>query len=113
MANEKRLIDANALIKNGWHLVQTGKSNVFLASMSLADVPTVDAAEVVHGRWEEIEDFDGERHWKCTACGNEWYFEVGTPEENECNYCPKCGAKMDGNKDSSLLFADMEEIIDA
>ena len=47
MATEKRLIDANALAKNGWHLVKAGRSNQFLASMSLADVPTVDAVEVV------------------------------------------------------------------
>lgn len=60
-------------------------------------VTAVDVMPVVRGRWEEIEDFDGERHWKCTACGNEWYFEVGTPEENECNYCPKCGADMRDN----------------
>ncbi len=46
MANEKRLIDAKPLMKSGWHLVKTGESNVFLASMSLADVPTVDAVEV-------------------------------------------------------------------
>ena len=42
-----RLIDANKLMQNGWHLVQTGESNRFLASKSLADVPTVDAVEVV------------------------------------------------------------------
>ena len=46
MAN-KRLIDAKPLMENGWHLTRTGKSNAFLASMSLADVPTVDAVEVV------------------------------------------------------------------
>lgn len=50
MENKKRLIDANALMKNGWHLVQTGESNRFLQSMSLADAPTVDAVEVVHGQ---------------------------------------------------------------
>lgn len=41
--SEKRLIDAKPLMADGWHLVQTGESNKFLASMSLADVPTVDA----------------------------------------------------------------------
>ena len=46
MAKEKRLIDAKPLMQNGWHLVRTGESNKFLASMSLADVPTVDAVEV-------------------------------------------------------------------
>lgn len=43
MANEKLLIDAKPLMQSGWHLVKTGESNRFLASMSLADVPTVDA----------------------------------------------------------------------
>lgn len=47
MANKKQLIDAKPLMQNGWHLVQTGESNKFLASMSLADVPIVDAVEVV------------------------------------------------------------------
>lgn len=46
MANEKRLIDVIPLMQNGWHLVQTGESNRFLASKSLADVPTVDTVEV-------------------------------------------------------------------
>lgn len=39
----RRLIDVIPLMQNGWHLVQTGESNRFLASKSLADVPTVDA----------------------------------------------------------------------
>ena len=43
----EKLIDAKPLMQNGWHLVRTGESNTFLASMSLADVPTVDAVEVV------------------------------------------------------------------
>lgn len=47
MQNKKQLIDAKSLMKNGWHLVQTGENNIFLQSMSLADVPIVDAVEVV------------------------------------------------------------------
>jgi hypothetical protein len=44
--SEKRLINAKPLMENGWHLVKTGKRNEFLGSLSLADVPTVDAVEV-------------------------------------------------------------------
>ena len=47
MADEKWLIDAKPLMQSGWHLVRTGESNKFLASMSLADVPAVDAVAVV------------------------------------------------------------------
>lgn len=43
---EQRLIDIKPLMSNGWHLVQTGESNRFIRSMSLADVPVVDAIEV-------------------------------------------------------------------
>ena len=51
-----RLIDADALIKGGWHLVRTGVSNQVLAVMSLADVPTVDIkTEVAREIFAEIE----------------------------------------------------------
>ena len=65
MANEKHLIDAKPLMQNGWHLVKTGESNRFICSMSLADVPTVDAVEVV----------------RCKDCV---YNENGTCTHSEC-----------------------------
>ena len=90
MANEKRLIDAKPLMQNGWHLVQTGESNRFLAQMSLADVPTVDAVEVVHGRWV----YDHWCEFKCSNCGE---LSNSKPYKGRENYCPNCGAKMDGD----------------
>lgn len=35
-----RLIDADQLIKDGWHLRRSGRSNKTLSTMSIADVPT-------------------------------------------------------------------------
>ena len=58
-------------------------------------VPAVDAAPVVHGRWIEIEDSWGDCHYQCTECGEEWNLDAGTPAENNMNYCPNCGAKLD------------------
>ena len=85
MTNEKRLINAAPLMEDGWHLVKTGKSNVFLASMSLADVPIVDATPVMHGRW--IICSDGYYPY-CSECKKE-------PKNGEMtNYCPNCGADM-------------------
>lgn len=57
----------------------------------LEKAPTVDAVPVVHGRW--IEDHD---YLKCPECGVmvKWdftFFDIGN-----WNYCPNCGAKMDG-----------------
>ena len=52
-------------------------------------------APVVHGRWRQ----DDEDAWTCTACGNMWTFLDGGPNENNANYCPMCGAKMNGEGD--------------
>ena len=46
-----------------------------------------DAVEVVHGRWVDI--LSWKFGWKCSECG--WMVE------SRGNYCPNCGAKMDGD----------------
>ena len=110
MATEKRPIDANALKATfderyddafiqshtrpniaWWEGYSAG---VNWGRNTITDAPTVDAVEVVHGRWENGD---------CTACGFDirdlidgdsdfrgWVWE-GLP------YCPNCGAKMDGD----------------
>lgn len=60
----------------------------------IENVPIADVQEVKHGRWEKVDDFDGEYHWKCTSCDIEWWFECGGLSENGSHYCPTCGAKM-------------------
>ena len=58
--------------------------------------PTADVVEVVRGEWIKITDVDirltgrqiKEVHYKCSVCGGESYFDT--------NYCPHCGARMDG-----------------
>lgn len=42
-------------------------------------IPAADVVERVHGEWREVEDWDGDRHWQCSACGIDWYFIEGTP----------------------------------
>ena len=95
MANEKRLIDAKPLMQNGWHLVKTGESNRFICSMSLADVPTVDAVEVVHGRWETVPSSPG--YLSCSQCKDVYIWETW-PGDGKWNYCPNCGAHMDAEE---------------
>lgn len=36
-------------------------------------------------------DFES-NDWECSKCGGAWCLEDGTPQENEMNYCHKCGA---------------------
>ena len=105
MADEKQLIDANALITT----IQGTASEVARTSpyepewftrlaqrqfeiLGIIDeAPTVDAVEVVHGEW--VVCGDGEYvPFMCSACGKttSWY------HAQTANYCPNCGADMRG-----------------
>lgn len=53
-------------------------------------------ADAVQGEWLEIEDYNGDYHYQCSVCKDEFYLEYGTPKENGYAYCPSCGAKMKG-----------------
>lgn len=115
MATEKRLIDANAM-REDW--LENGENeyvydtNAVLASID--EQPTVEAVEVVHGYWDDSGRYQflgGKKAIRCSICG--CALSEGEYRHFNWNYCPVCGAKMDGEKDNNLLFADMEEIIDA
>ena len=54
------------------------------------------SADAVQGEWIEVEDYNGDVHYKCDQCGEEWTFPFGTPKENNANFCPCCGARMKG-----------------
>jgi hypothetical protein len=55
----------------------------------LAKASTADVAEVKHGEWETTDTPLG-RCCVCSVCGS--------CPTLEYNYCPYCGAKMDGGK---------------
>lgn len=55
-------------------------------------LPPADAATVKHGMWIQGGYVCGETGWKCSVCGEtEWRTSC-----SRLNYCPFCGAKMDG-----------------
>lgn len=58
--------------------------------------PVVDVAPVRRGRWETKDGWDGDEYYACSSCGAEFVLIDGTPSDNDYNYCPNCGAKMDG-----------------
>ena len=59
--------------------------------------PAADVAPVVHGRWDDSGRYtfpSGSTAVRCTNCGcalTESEYRL-----NNWNYCPVCGAKMDG-----------------
>ena len=105
MATEKRLIDANELIED----LEAAKANAgmdgMVASVLVRYVkrcPTVDAVEVVHTEWLDIR-FDS--MWRsmlatCSHCKVRGEVRVKSSECGfavpDSDYCPHCGAKMDG-----------------
>ena len=58
-------------------------------AVQVIDIPAVDAAEVVHGTWEETYNVYGTEIIVCSACKYEAGLDLG-------NFCPNCGARMDG-----------------
>ena len=72
----------------------------FSVKFDIESFPTADVAPVVHGRWElEYETYGKMR---CSVCKKEALIEkaiddVGvTTNYVDSNYCPNCGARMDG-----------------
>ena len=51
------------------------------------------------GEWREVEDDYGGVYWECSNCEDAFFLEVGTPKENNYNFCPSCGAYMRGCDD--------------
>ena len=61
---------------------------------ALRNAPSVDVAPVVHGRWIEQEKYTFGVMYDCSICGDR-ILDTG----HSWNYCPNCGAKMDGGAD--------------
>ena len=95
-----RLIDAeklNAVLQNqAEHLTENGDAVLaaclIVCQETVERQPTIEAAPVVHGRWD---DFCNGKMCCCSVCKAEF--------DNTCNdihgewkFCPNCSAKMDG-----------------
>ena len=70
------------------------KPSYKMAIEVLKKVPAVDAVPVVHAYWIDCSDYnDGTVCRKCSACNDmQIHYNKYYP-----NYCPECGARMDGD----------------
>ena len=96
MSTEKRLIDANEVYEKGHRTpFHIGIADLCDLKELLEDVPTVDAVEVVHGRWEWLGPNNLVPECMCGTCS---VCKVRSKYIVNTNLCPNCGAKMDGGR---------------
>ena len=102
MANENRLIYSESLLGEaskaefmGFCAKERKQNFLDMISAMLDNCPTVDAVEVVHGRWIWSEENE------CWVCSNCELSALNNYRGNstDSNYCPHCGAKMDGGNE--------------
>ena len=108
MANEKRLIDANALLENAdvftMHTKEYGSIEVIPVD-AIGDAPTVDAVPVAHAHWEDgCAIHNGKEVYKSIDCSHcEEIFKIESHDreywKERFKVCPFCGAVMDGGNE--------------
>ena len=100
MKNKNRIIYANEFLNRLENTVYDTPADFGytpgLIKTVLKQTKTVDAVPVVHGRWEK-KTADWVYYYACSECGEpvpsgQWGNDFFS------NYCPNCGAKMDGER---------------
>lgn len=62
----------------------------------LYNLPAADVVEVRHGEWLLEQEPDGKPYcFHCSVCDNDFHY-IGI--KTAFDYCPNCGAKMDGKE---------------
>ncbi len=64
-------------IPHGW------STPLWVSDILIKDAPPADVRENIHAHWEDCSN-----GWMCSACKRD--------SRKDTNFCPNCGAKMDG-----------------
>ena len=92
------LINHLAICKKGTDIPNLAWAAITAIECYVRDMPAADVAPVVHGRWiDGAEDFTcGNHNAECSIC--RCYVSWDGCDE-DFNYCPNCGARMDGGNE--------------
>ena len=74
---------------NAYHLTN-------YATLILREAPTIDVALVRHGRWISVPH---KLARICSVCNRDEPYKFADIDADVYDYCPNCGAKMDGGAD--------------
>jgi hypothetical protein len=94
---ERKLIYADTVVEKLSELILMDDHEKKVLESFVEKCMAVDAVPVVHGRWigKEEKLWNIEKPvvtgWECSECGVWGHYTY--------NYCPNCGAKMDGVSD--------------
>lgn len=93
-----RLIDAEAAKEDFKSAAERPEEKVLALIFGewLDDMPTIDP--VKHGEWEMLMGWPFPE-WRCSQCGNHICGDL--EHLKKWNYCPNCGARMEGEEDDS------------
>lgn len=76
------------------HAEYDNNYRLIIPAEAIKATPTADVAPVVHGRWEYIpQTLNTLSQLRCPFCG---WWSLDPSIDGAYNYCPNCGAKMDG-----------------
>lgn len=88
-----RMIDADTLRIQAEQIIGHSAGHKAWAILNAINIaPTIDSAPVRHGRWIES-DTDG---FVCSVCRNGYRNQPTIMGQPMFEFCPVCGAKMDG-----------------
>ena len=71
---------------NAYHLTN-------YATLILREAPTIDVTPVRHGRWVSVPH---KLARVCSVCNRDEPYKFADIDADVYDYCPNCGAKMDG-----------------
>lgn len=104
MENEVRLINYDAAIDR--YYAEYEKQDIYDGAddrdwlkKCFDEAPTIDPESLrPKGRWAVIEgeDWNEDVIYQCSECKEEFVSFEGTDLDKLWNYCPECGAKMEG-----------------
>ena len=88
-----KYIDADELTERIWREAVDTREKI---AEIIANEPAADVAPVRHGRWVPHVDYLEVKCSECGFCVKVDMVDQITKEKGLPNFCPHCGAKMDG-----------------
>ena len=89
-------ISRQAVLDILWHTSFRDDYEYKVCKNKIIELPSVEQ-EPKTGHWIEKDGFDGDVYYDCSECGESWTTIEGTPWDNEWNFCPNCGARMESS----------------